>query len=220
MRHLRLTTPNLWFSHHSKKMENVHQRRIVLWTRKWKIGSRNSKGFTPTTNNLVWGFTFIELILYIALVSIFIGGAVLFAWDIIYGRVKSGVQQEVTQNLRLASKRIVHEIRNAFGINSVNPSSISLAMDESARNPTVFDVSGGRLRIGFGSSGSCPTTSPCTLTSDEVTVTNLSFTDLSSSGGESVNVQFTITVESNNPSGRQEWEKTQTYTTSVELRSN
>lgn len=166
------------------------------------------------------GYTLIELILYVALISVFVSGAVYFAWDIIYGRVKSGVQQEVTQNLRHASGRIIYEIRNAQGVNSIGPSLISLAMTDSARNPTAFDVYDGRLRIGFGSGGSCPTTSPCTLTSDEVTVTNLTFTDLSSSGGESVNVQFTITLESNNPSGRQEWEKTQTYSTSVELRSN
>lgn len=134
--------------------------------------------------------------------------------------MKSGVQREVNQNLRLASKRIVHEIRNASGVNSVGTSTVSLVMDDAARNPTVFDVSGGRLRIGYGSGGSCPSTSPCSLTSNKVTVSNLAFTDLSSSGGESVNIQFTIALESNNPSGRQEWEKSQTYTTSVELRSN
>lgn len=185
------------------------------------IMSRQGKPQLSTLNSQFdHGFTLIELIIYIALVSIFISGAILFAWDIIYGRVKSGVQREVTQNLRLASKRLVYEIRNASGINSVSTSTISLVMDDSDRNPTVFDVSGGRLRIGYGSSGGCPTTNPCSLTSDEVTVTNLAFTDLSSSGGESVNIQFTITLESNNPSGRQEWEKSQTYTTSVELRSN
>jgi len=174
----------------------------------------------PLPTSKYGGFTFIELILYIALLSIFISGAVLFAWDIIYGRVKSSVQQEVSQNLRLASKRIVYEIRNAQGVNSIGPSLISLAMTDAARNPTVFDVSSGRLRIGYGSSGSCPSTSPCPLTSNDVTVTNLTFTNLSTGGGESVNIRFTITLESNNPSGRQEWEKSQTYTTSVELRSN
>ncbi|MCH7730769.1 prepilin-type N-terminal cleavage/methylation domain-containing protein [Patescibacteria group bacterium] len=185
---------------------------IKRFGRKLKAGTQNLE---PRA-----GFTLIELIIYIALVSIFISGAILFAWDIIYGRVKSGVQREVTQNLRLASKRLVYEIRNASGINSVSTSTISLVMDESDRNPTVFDVSGGRLRIGYGSGGSCPSTSPCSLTSNKVTVSNLAFTDLSSSGGESVNIQFTIALESNNPSGRQEWEKSQTYTTSVELRSN
>ena len=183
---------------------------------KLKINSQHS----TLNSQFEDGFTFIELILYIALVSIFIGGAVLFAWDIIYGRVKSGVQQEVSQNLRLASKRIVYEIRNASGINSVTPSSISLIMDDSSRNPTVFDLSNGRLRIGYGSGGGCSTTNPCPLTSNEVSVANLVFVDLSTSGGESVNIQFTITIESNNPSGRQEWEKSQTYSTSVELRSN
>lgn len=166
------------------------------------------------------GFTLIELILYVALVSIFVTGAVYFAWDIIYGRVKSGVQQEVSQNLRLASKRIIQEIRNAQGVNSIDTSTISLVMQDAARNPTVFDLSNGRLRIGYGSSGSCPTSAPCTLTSDEVTVTDFTFTDLSSGGGETINISFTITLESNNPSGRQEWERSDTFSTSVELRSN
>ena len=166
------------------------------------------------------GFTLIELILYVALISVFVTGAVYFAWDIIYGRVKSGVQLEVSQNLRLASKRIIQEIRNAEGVSSIGVSTISLVMEDSARNPTAFDVSNGRLRIGFGSSGSCPTSAPCTLTSDQVTVTELTFTDLSSGGGETVNVSFTITLESNNPSGRQEWERSDTFSTSVELRSN
>ena len=166
------------------------------------------------------GFTLIELILYVALISVFVTGAVYFAWDIIYGRVKSSVQQEVSQNLRLASKRLIQEIRNAEGVSSIGASTISLVMENSARNPTAFDVSNGRLRIGYGASGSCPTTSPCTLTSDQVTVTDLTFTDLSSGGGETINVSFTITLESNNPSGRQEWERSDTFSTSVELRSN
>lgn len=163
------------------------------------------------------GFTLIELILYIALVSIFISGAIFFAWDIIYGRVKSQVQQEVSQNLRLAAKRIVYEIRNAGGINSISASTISLANTDPARDPTVFDVSGGRLRIGYGSAGACPVSSPCELTSNEVSVSNLSFSDLSK-GTESINIQFSITVESTGE--RAEWQKSQTYSSSVELRSN
>jgi len=74
-----------------------------------KISKRNS------------GFTLVELILYIALVSIFLTGVIMFTWDILYGRVKSYVQEEVNQNSRFAAKRIIYEIRNASGVNSVNP---------------------------------------------------------------------------------------------------
>lgn len=163
------------------------------------------------------GFTLIELIIYLSLVSVFISGAVLFAWDIIYGRVKSQTQQEVNQNLRLASKRITYQIRNASEINFLGGSILSLAAIDSFRDPTIFDLSAGRLRIGFGSSGPCPVASPCNLTSNEVTVSNLVFTDLSS-GSNSKNIQFTITIAST--ADRSEWQKSQTYTTSVELRSN
>jgi type II secretory pathway pseudopilin PulG len=163
------------------------------------------------------GFTLIELLLYVGIVAIVITGAILFAWDVIYGRIKSQTQQEVSQNLRLATKRIAYEIRNASGINSVSGSTLSLAMSDTNRNPTVFDLSGGQVRIGYGSSGSCPTTSPCTLTSNEVTVSTLTFTNRSS-GTDSYNVQFDITIEST--ADRQEWQITQSYTSSVEVRSN
>ena len=163
------------------------------------------------------GFTLIELILYIAIVGIFISGAILFPWDIIYGRVKSNAQQQVSQNLRLAGKRMIYEIRNASDVNSISASSLSLALTDPARNPTIFDVSAGRLRIGYGSSGPCPTTAPCDLTGNNVTVTNLIFTDLSS-GTDSKNIQFTMTIDSN--ADRKEWQMNETYTGSVELRSN
>lgn len=166
------------------------------------------------------GFTLIELILYVALISIFISGAVLFAWDIIFGRVKSQVQQEVNQNLRLASQRIVYEVRNASDINSVGANDICLASGDSSRNPTKFYISSGRLRIGWGGgSADCINlTNDEPLTSNQVTVSVLTFTDLSTVDEESKNIGFVITVESTGD--KQEWEKSQTYSTSVELRSN
>ena len=163
------------------------------------------------------GFTLVELILYIAIISIFIGGAVLFAWNVIYGQVKSSIHQEVNQNLRLASKRIIYEIRNASDINSVTSSTLSLSSSDSARNPTVFDLFEGQLRIGYGTSGACPATAPCPLTSNRVSVTSLSFTDVSSNP-DSKNIQFTITIES--IADRPEWQMSETYSSTAELRSN
>lgn len=166
------------------------------------------------------GFSLIEVIIYVALISIFIGGAIQFTWDILYGRVKAQVQQEVNQNLRLAVKKISYEIRNASDVTIVGASDISLMNDDDpTRDPTQIDVSNGRLRIGYGNTDPCSVTTPCFLTSDRVTVSNLTFTDLSS-GTDSTNIQFSITIDHNNTGGRQEWEKSQTYTTAVELRSN
>ena len=159
-----------------------------------------------------------EMLLYVVIVSIFVTAMVSFAWDAIYGRVKSYTHQEVNQNIRLAGKRINFEIRNATGVNEpVGPSSISLQMSDSARNPTIIDVSSGRLRIGYGSAGACPTTAPCNLTSNLVNVSNLTFTDLRVLP-DSINIKFSITVESTGD--RQEFQKTETYESSSELRSN
>jgi len=160
------------------------------------------------------GTTFVELILYIALLSIFIGGAITFSWDIIYGRVKSNTQRTLSQNLRIASKRISYEIRNSIAVSIPNSSTISLTMSDSARNPTVFDLSGGRVRISYGASGPCPTSSPCFLTSNELTISNLTFTNLST--GASTNVRFSITGSTTGSSD--EFQGTETYATSVELR--
>ena len=156
------------------------------------------------------GFTLVELILYIAIVTMFMTAVIYFTSDIVYGRVRSQVHQEVNQNMRLASKRIMYEIRNASGVNSVSASSISLASTDSGRNPTVIDrdVSSGRLRIGYGGS-------QYFLTSNKVTVTALNFTDFSTA--DSTNVKFSITIKATGD--RKEFQKSETYETSVELRS-
>lgn len=162
------------------------------------------------------GFTLIELILYTALLATFIIGAVLFAWDIIYSGEKSSVLQELNHNLRFAAKRISFEIRSAQSINSLTSSSISLAMSDSARNPTVIDLSGGRIRIGFGSLGPCPISVPCFLTSNDISITNLTFTNLSSGG--SINVNSSIRGETSG--NRPEYQASQTIKGSGEVRSN
>ena len=154
------------------------------------------------------GFTLVELILYIAIVTMLMTAVISFTSDIVYGRVKSQVHQEVNQNIRLASKRIIYEIKNASGVNSVSASSISLASTDAGRNPTVIDISSGRLRIGYGGN-------QYFLTSNKVSVSSLTFTDLSAASSK--NIKFSITVESTGD--RKEFQKSETFETSVELRS-
>lgn len=166
-----------------------------------------------TTDNS--GFTFIELILYVAILGIFLTSSVLFAWDVMYGRVKSQTHQEVIHNARLVTKRIQTEIKNASSITSATGSTLTLATADPATNPTIIDLNAGRVRIGYGSTGDCPITAPCFLTSDWVTVDSLLFTDLSS--GSSENVQFTVTIIS--AADRKEWQASVTYQGSAEVRS-
>lgn len=166
------------------------------------------------------GFGFIELIMYVAIVAIVLSAAVVFGWNMIFGAVKSRTEQEVNYNLKFASERIIYEIRNASGINSVAATSISLANVNTALNPTVIDLSGGRIRIGQGSAGSCPTSSPCFLTSSRVNITNLVFTNMSSSGNLSQNIKFNIDMSSVNPGTRTEWNFSQSYSGAAEVRGH
>jgi prepilin-type N-terminal cleavage/methylation domain-containing protein len=173
-------------------------------------------------NNMKKGFSLIEMILYIAIVSIFLGGVVQLAWNSIYGRVKSQVMQQVSYASRFAGKRMLFEIRNASGINSVTASSLCLASADSVRNPTHIYLSGSAIHIGWGGgSPTCAsTTNDVALTGSNVTVSSLVFTNLSTSSLSSRHVQFTYTISSSATSGRQEYVASQSYEGSAEIRSH
>lgn len=168
------------------------------------------------------GFTFIEMILYTALMAIFITSLVYFGWNIIFGNIKSNYYQEVTEDLRFAEKRILFEIRNASGINSVAAQSICLSNSDSTRNPTRIYLSSGILRIGWG--GGSPTCASLTndfpLTSNLVNVPSLNFVNLSNLANTTKNIQFSLTISLNNPSGKSQYQRTQTFESAAEIRSN
>ncbi|MFA6249912.1 MAG: type II secretion system protein [Candidatus Shapirobacteria bacterium] len=170
------------------------------------------------TKRLTAGFTLIEMILYIGIVTIFLTAAIQFGWNIIYIRVKSTNQQELNQNLRLVAEKLLYEIRNAQSINTLTSTSLTLNSVDPQRHPTKIDLTNGSVRFGYGPSGSCSFSAPCNLTGNLVRITNLTFSDLSSNDGKSVNISFSLTGEVINPSGRQEYVYSQTHTGSAELR--
>lgn len=145
------------------------------------------------------GFTLIELIIYIALVSVFIVGATRFSLNIIYGREKTQRQQNVSGNARTALERITFEIKNADSIVNVSPTSLQLN-NANLGNITI-SLSSGRIAIAYGAVNTF-------LTSNQVNVTSLDFTDLST--GNSKNINVSITIADN--------EISQIYETSAEIR--
>ena len=164
------------------------------------------------------GFTLIELIIYVALISSFLTGAVIFAWGVLQTQGKARAQQEVIYASRMATRRIMYEIRNASSINSVGAQSISLANADTAKNPTVIDVTSGRVRIGYGNTGSCPTSSPCFLTPSDLVVQSLVFANMSDAGNKSANIKFELVLKSA-PSDIPDWFYKQYATGSAEVRS-
>ena len=162
-------------------------------------------------NNL--GFTFIELILYISIVTIMLTAIIPFAWNIIGSGVKSSTEQEVFSQARYVSERLKYEIRRASGITSVGATSISLT-NFSPDTTTVIDLFSEKARINKNGTGAV------NLNSDDTKVTDLTFTDYTSLDQKTKHIGFTLTISSNYSGQRQEFKETVTLRSSAEVRSN
>ena len=163
------------------------------------------------------GFTLIEILIYTAMVAIFLVTAVNFSLDVIEGKAKARSMREVQQNSRFAIEKMTQEIRRAEDINlaesvfDTHPGVLSLVMPEADKNPTIFDFSlDGALRMTQG------TNTPKVLTTNQVETTNLVFTNLSPLAW-SKNIKINLTVQYKNPE-RKEFEATSIIETAVSLR--
>lgn len=160
------------------------------------------------------GFTLIELILYIAIITIVMSALIPFAWSIIEGGVKSGIEQEVSSQARYVSERIKYEIRNANSINSI--STLSIDLNTKTNATTVIDLAGGKVRIKYGAGGT-----PVNLNSNDTNITSLTFTDYRSADTKTKHIQFSFIVDDNYVGTRQEYNAPPiTIDSSAELRSN
>lgn len=159
------------------------------------------------------GFTFIELILYISILTIILSALVPFAWNTIETGVKSAVQQEVNANARYISERIKYEIRNAKDITAVTPNSISLS-NFSPDTTTVIGLSSGNVQINKNGTG------PVNLNSVNTVIDSLTFTNYTSSDKKTKNIQFVMTIAGSFAAARQEYQDSIVASSSAEVRSN
>jgi len=165
------------------------------------------------------GFTFIETIIYTAIVGIVVLGFVIFTLSSSGSNIKTYSAQEVQSNSRMALNIISQKIRSATGINAVSsifdvdPGVLSLSMASSSKNPTIIDLNenDGLLRIKEGNNSSVD------VTSKKVKINNLIFSNfVSSSQKENIGIQ--MTVEYNNPSNDVRYNYSQHLQTSVSIR--
>lgn len=144
------------------------------------------------------GFSLIELIVYITIVSILAFVFVSFTIDLVGNSQRSRVKQDVQQNARHALDRMLQEIRSASAVNvgsstfNSDPGVLSLATSAPATDPTVFDVSGGVLRITQGGG------SPQALTDANLQVSSFIVEDMSVNNRTS-HIKITLTIQHPNP---------------------
>jgi type II secretory pathway pseudopilin PulG len=169
-------------------------------------------------------FTLIEILLYIAIVTIVMSAFVLFAWNAVILGAKNNTQQELYAQGRFVSERILSEIRNANDINTgtsnfdvdfVTNSANQLSLVQDApNNPTIFNVVSGVLMMKEGASAAIP------LHSNTIQVTSLIFSNYSSGDGKTKNIGYILTFSSASTSQAQQYKGTITFDSSAEIRSN
>lgn len=167
---------------------------------------------TPTRPS---GFTLIELLLYVTIVgTLLIGVSVFFALSA-DARIKNQTINQVDQQGTFAMDVIAHTIRNGTAITSpaagATGSSLTLTVPTGSLSPTIFDLSGGVLRIKEG------TGTAVSLTSSLMSVSNLTIKNLTRSGTPGI-VQVSFTINRVNPNNKNEYDYSKTFTTSAGVR--
>jgi Tfp pilus assembly protein PilW len=162
-----------------------------------------------TTQN---GFSLVELILYVGLMSfilVTIGGLLTI---VLQSANKNQAITEVNQQGLQVMQIMTQSIRNSKQINAPltgnSGSSLSVNTTNISTTPTIFLLSSGVVQMTEGFNSAIP------LTNSQVRVSNLSFKNLANS----VRIQFTI--QSVNPTNRNEFSYQETFYDTANLRPN
>lgn len=161
-------------------------------------------------------FTLVETLLYISLTSIILISITAFVGTLLSTRLRNQSLSEVDAQATQLMQYLTITTKEAEGITSPTPgnsaSSLTLDVLDAVDDPTIVDLNAGIVRV---QEGGGPLIN---LNSNRVTISNLTFTNLSpSSNTETLRIEFTITY--NNTEGRQEGEVTRTYYGSATLRN-
>ncbi len=137
------------------------------------------------------GATLVELLLYIAIITMLLAMVVSLYFAIAHARMKQQTISEVEVQGLLVINSMTQAIRNALSVTlpatSTTASSLSLVTYTSSTTPTLFATASSTLSITEGSSTSTA------LTSSQVVISNLTFQNLSASGTlGSIKIQFTM----------------------------
>jgi len=160
-------------------------------------------------------FTIIEFLIYFTILTTLILVVVSVSFQVIKSKTKLETTQNVTQNARLILEKIVDSIHNAESINSPSigqsSNSLSLSFIDNFKNPTIFDVSSGVLRIKEGGGAIIPISSTTVLISD-IIFTNMSYDNTHGT------IRIQLTVNSSSTSVEQEYLHTETFYTTATIR--
>lgn len=143
------------------------------------------------------GFTLVELLLYITLTAVVFVMIISFIMTLMEVRTKVDVIGEVEHNARLVQDRLTDAMRHVEAVNTgtstfgSDPGVLSLDMVDAAVDPTIFSLTADDGQLQVSEAGAAA----ATITTENVSVSNLVFTDLTSSEDRGIiQVQFTVTA--------------------------
>jgi Tfp pilus assembly protein PilV len=144
------------------------------------------KGFTPNTKKLVWGFTLVEVLIYIGLMGVFL----LVLLDIFTATLNTKLSSESTSALNMDSRYILAKLK--YDINNAD-SIISPA--EGASGSSLQLITGGVTATYASNSGNFTKTETSTLNLNgwDTALTALSFKSVGVPGGKpTVQISYTL----------------------------
>lgn len=161
------------------------------------------------------GFTLIEVLLYLAMLSVFIVVIASFWQGLMDVTQKGKAMNTVNTEGQFMMTKILQKIRESESITSPlagnSASSLNLANQNLVLNPTIMEFNNGSIRISEG------VTPFASLNSGEVVVSNVSFTNNTATNSKGlIRVQFTVNYK--NPDGRSNLNYSQTFYGAASLR--
>lgn len=161
------------------------------------------------------GFTLVETLLYVSIVSMMLLVMSAFLFLIMQSRTKFQTISEVDQGGIQAMQIISQAIRNAKQINipaqGAQGGTLSVEVEDAGKTPTVFNSDGANIQIKEGLGATMP------LTNSKISVSGLNFHNVSAINTPGI-IKFQFTITYINPSGRQEYEYAKAFYGSVALR--
>ncbi|NQT50352.1 prepilin-type N-terminal cleavage/methylation domain-containing protein [Candidatus Kuenenbacteria bacterium] len=171
------------------------------------------------------GFTLIEIIIYLGIVTVLLTACLSFAWVIINDQIKQEQLTEVNDAGTFVLDKITYHSKRANAINAqtlydLNPGKLILnyvsgpqiTIDTYEKQITLGDTQTTitKLRLQHGSDPAVD------ITGDKINVTNFTISDLSNANAYTIQIEFAI--ETVNPTNSKTYEAQNSWTTSVTLR--
>jgi type II secretory pathway pseudopilin PulG len=142
------------------------------------------------------GFTFLEYLMYSAILAVLLLVAMNVLLTLLDGRAKLGAAEEVAYNGRAVMQRMMFAARNARAVLEPTPGAtgtrLRLQMNEPTIDPTIFSLADGVISVKEG------TQATTSLMADEVTVRQLVIRNLTVTSSQDI-VRVELAVSSTNP---------------------